>query len=229
MDANALWSDDADDETFVCAATVVVQPSFVPELTLRVAHALAPVWEALERRARRSVPPPYWAFPWPGSLAFARYVLDHPELVARRRVLDFAAGSGLAGIAAAQAGAAFVRACDIDPVAAIAQRLNAALNDVSLETTTEDLIGRDLDDIDVVLAGDICYERETSRRIVGWLRHLADQGLVVLLADPGRAYTPSKGLKRLATYDVPTTRELENSGQMQTTIWRVLSPHGARS
>jgi predicted nicotinamide N-methyase len=201
--------------------------AFVPELRLRVAPALLPLWDAVQKRSGGvlPVPPPFWAFAWPGSLAFARYLFDHPELVAGRRVYDFAAGSGLAGIAAARVGAAEVVTCDLDPLAAVAQRLNARLNGVALDDTrTGDPVGGEYVDHDVVLAGDVCYEREPARQITAWLRNLArtGPGRLVLLADPGRAYAPQDGVELLAAYDVPTNLELESEERLRTTVCKIL-------
>jgi predicted nicotinamide N-methyase len=159
---------------------------------------------------------------WPGSQALARHVLDHPFLVANRRVLDFASGCGLAAIAAAVAGAREVLASDLDPLAAAAQRLNAAASGVELSVTTDDLVGQDLRNVDVVLAGDVCYERGPSARISAWLRALAHRGATVLLADPGRTFTPSDDLEVLGTYVVPTSRSLERAERTPTTVWRML-------
>jgi predicted nicotinamide N-methyase len=169
------------------------------------------------------VPPPFWAFAWPGSLALARYLLDHPDLVAGRRVYDFGTGGGLAAIAAVKAQAASVLAVDIDPLAALMLPLNAELNCVrEIEVRIEDPTAGDAVDAEVVLAGDVCYDLEPSPRIVAWLRKLAAAGKTVVLAEPGRAYAPADGLERLAVYDVPTSRELESEERMRTTLWKIL-------
>jgi predicted nicotinamide N-methyase len=204
-----------------------VQPApFVPEFRLFLAEQLVSLWQATEWRAAAPQPPPFWAFAWPGSQALARYLLAEPALVRGTRVLDFGSGGGLAAIAAAHLGAAHVLACDLDPLAAVAQRLNAELNDVRFESTSDDLIDRDPAqlDIDVVLAGDVCYERQASERITPWLRSLATLGRVVLLADPGRTYAPSDQLEPLATYDVPTLHELESVAHKRTRLWRLQPP-----
>jgi len=147
-----------------------VQPApFVSEIRLYLAETLVPLWQATEWRAAAPRPPPFWAFAWPGSMALARYVLDHPETVRARRVLDFGSGSGLAAIAAARAGAAEVVASDLDPLAARAQSLNAALNGVTLTLHTGDTLAHDFQ-VDVILAGDVCYEREPAEQILDWLR-----------------------------------------------------------
>jgi predicted nicotinamide N-methyase len=195
--------------------------AFVPEFRLHLAEQLVPLWQATEWQAAAPQPPPFWAFAWPGSQALARYILDTPLTVKNRRVLDFGAGSGLAAIAAASRGARHVIAVDIDPIAREVQRLNAELNGVEVESRCADVLNADIE-IDVVLAGDVCYEREPADRITRWLRGMAGDGVAVLLADPGRHYTPSDGLQLLATYDVPTLHELESVASKRTTLWRML-------
>jgi predicted nicotinamide N-methyase len=192
----------------------------VSELRVQVATELMPTWDAVERHFGHAVPPPYWSFLWPGSEALARVLLDRPRLVAGRRVFDFGAGCGLAAIAAARCGAASVVACDTDPLAAASQQLNAQLNNVEIESLTRDPVGQLLD-TDLVLAGDVCYERGAGTRITAWLRQLVADGVEVMLADPGRAYAPRDGLEALAEFDVATTRELENADSMRTVVWRV--------
>ena len=148
-----------------------------------------PLWQATEALAGARQPPPFWAFAWPGSLALARYLLDTPGLVTGKRVLDFGSGGGLAAIAAAHCGAAHVEACDLDPLAGVVQHLNAALNGVTFESVCADIVDRDsVLPFDVVLAGDVCYERDPSARITAFLRRQSAHGAQVLLADPGRTY-----------------------------------------
>jgi predicted nicotinamide N-methyase len=180
-----------------------------------------PTWEAAEKNAGHAVAPPFWAFLWPGSQALARLILDQPDVVRGKRVFDFGSGCGLAAIAAAKAGAESVTACDVDPLAAQAQQANAELNGVAIESRLRNLIGKPLPDVDVVLAGDVCYERSPADEIVTWLRRLAGSGVLVLLADPGRAYAPSNGVTVVETYDVPTSRELESSDHLKTVVWRL--------
>lgn len=208
---------------FVRAHTAPTAPPLLPELRLHTATAVTPLWQATEDwLERQGLGPPFWAFPWAGGQAVARHVLDDPGLVRGRRVLDFAAGSGLIGIAAALAGAASVRAVDIDPLAEAACAANADLNGVALDIGTADIVGEDLADVDVLLVGDVCYERPMAERVTAWLRARAAAGTLVLLGDPGRAYLPSDGLGRLAVHTVPTTRELEDREERVTTVWRVL-------
>ena len=207
---------------FVVAETALAAPPLVPEIRLYLASEITPLWQATEARlAETGTPPPYWAFAWPGGQAIARQLLDQPTLVAGRRVLDFAAGSGLAAIAAAKAGASAVEAAEIDPLAGAAIALNAAANGVAIAWREADLVGSD-ERWDVVLAGDICYERPMAERVMPWLRRLAGQGCLVLMGDPGRSYLPDRGLARLASHVVPTSRELEDRTERETVIWRVL-------
>jgi predicted nicotinamide N-methyase len=208
--------------SFVVAETALAAPPLVPEIRLYLASEITPLWQATEARlAETGTPPPYWAFAWPGGQAIARQLLDDPALVAGRRVLDFAAGSGLAAIAAAKAGAAAVEAAEIDPLAGAAIALNAAANGVAIAWREADLVGSD-ERWDVVLAGDICYERPMAERVMPWLRRLAGEGCLVLMGDPGRSYLPDRGLARLASHVVPTSRELEDRTERETVIWRVL-------
>lgn len=188
---------------------------------MRVASELMPTWEAAERHVGHAVAPPFWAFLWPGSQVLARFILDHPQYVAGQRVFDFGSGCGLAAIAAARAGASHVVACDLDEMAAQSQQANAELNQVHIESVVRNPVGRPLRDVDVVLAGDVCYERQLGSEIDQWLHDLAADGLTVLLADPGRAYAPSDGIELLASFEVPTSRELESEDQMTTRVWRV--------
>lgn len=151
---------------------------------------------------------PYWAFPWAGGLAVARHLAAHPEIVAGRAVLDLATGSGLCGIAAVQAGAQSVIAADIDPLAAAAAWLNGRANNARLDVIGQDLLDDPLPPVDVILAGDVCYQEGMASRVLPWLRRAAGYGTLVLVGDPGRAYLPA-GLERLATYQVRSSRELE--------------------
>jgi predicted nicotinamide N-methyase len=167
------------------------------------------------------LPPPYWAFAWPGGQALARHLLDHPEIVRGRSVLDFAAGCGIAAIAAAKCGAASVDAAEIDSVAIEAIELNAALNDVEIDLIVSDLLDQPDDGWDVVLAGDVCYERPMAERVLPWAERLARAGCEVLLADPGRAYLPKAGLVEVARYTVPTSRDLEDRETRETRIYRL--------
>jgi predicted nicotinamide N-methyase len=210
-------------EAFVRANTQTSSAPLVPEITLHLASEITLLWQATELELERSgVPPPYWAFAWAGGQAVARFVLDRPGWVAGRRVFDFASGCGIAAIAAARAGAVGVCANDIDPYSRAAIALNAAANEAVLETDPENRIGSTLGAVDVVLAGDVCYEQPMATRAMDWLEGLARTGVVVLLGDPGRAYLPKSGLEPLATYGIETTRELEDRDVCDTTVWKVL-------
>lgn len=206
---------------FVAAHTALARPALVPEIELHLATEITPIWQATEDwLAERNIEPPFWAFAWPGSQALARLILDGAIPVRGRRVLDFAAGGGLAAIAAARAGATRVEAAEIDPLAIAATRLNAAHNGVAVEASTADVVGQPRR-WDTVLAGDVCYEAPMTGHIMPWLRRLAAEGAEVLLADPGRAYLPKAGLVALARFSVPTTRELEDRDTRDVTVYRI--------
>lgn len=195
---------------FIVAHTTLEAAPFVPEIVLRLGGESMPLWEAAALADERMpVPPPFWAWPWAGGQALARYVLDHPDLVRGRRVADVGAGSGIVAIAAALAGATEVTAIDIEPYAIEACRLNAAANVVSIHLTEGDPVGTD-DGWDVVLAGDVWYDQDLAEHMGPWLRSLAARGADVLTGDLGRAYLPAAGLETLARYQVPTLVDLED-------------------
>jgi len=211
-----------DARSFIRANTAIAAPPLVPEIRLHLAGEITPLWQATEASlAQTQLPPPYWAFAWAGGQALARHVLDHPALVEGRDVLDFGAGSGLVAIAAARAGAARVTAAEIDPIAAAAITLNAGLNGVVVAVETADVIGRLTVPWQIVLAGDMCYERPLAERLTRWLGRLAVAGAVVLLGDPGRAYLPRSGLVELARHTVPTPLDLEDRAARETVVWRL--------
>ena len=211
----------ADPAAFVAGHTVVGTAPLVPQIRLHLASEITPIWQASEAwLARAGIEPPFWAFAWPGGQAMARHVLDHPELVAGRRVLDFAAGGGIAAIACAMAGAASVEAAEIDPLAIAAIALNAALNDVAVIPLADDLVGI-ASRWDLILCGDVCYEAPMTRHILPWLRRCAAT-TCVHVADPGRAYLPDSGMDELARYDVATSLELEDRTLRPTTLYRLL-------
>ncbi len=214
-----------DPEGFVRANTAPGHHPLVPEIALALAGALTPIWQATEDwLAQAGVAPPYWAFAWPGSAAMARLVLDRPALVAGRRVLDFAAGGGLCAIACARAGAAWVEAVEIDPLAVAAIRLNAARNGVAVRADCRDIVGEACR-WDLILCGDVCYEAAMTAHILPWLRRMALQA-EVWIADPGRAYMPREGLSAVARTEVPTTLELEDRTSRVVTVWRVEGQKG---
>jgi predicted nicotinamide N-methyase len=213
-----------DHSGFVQAHTRALPVPHAPEISLHLAEEATPLWQKTEDELGEiGLAPPFWAFAWAGGQALARYILDHPESVRGRRVLDFASGSGLVAIAAAKAGAGSIEACDIDAFACAAMRLNAALNGVTLQPRSADLIGQD-EGWEVVLAGDIAYEQGTAARVFDWLAALALRGATVLVGDPGRAYLPKTGLDLLATYSVPVTRELEDNEIKRTQVFAVTGP-----
>ena len=212
-----------DPAAFIRSNTAITAPPLVPEIRLHLATEITPIWQATEESlARGAVPPPFWAFAWAGGQALARYLLDHPEHVAGRCVLDFGAGSGLVAIATAKAGAAHVLAADIDDFAAAAITANAALNGVAVGVTTAGVIDVIDSRWEIVTAGDVCYEQPMAERVTGWLRRLASGSRLVLLGDPGRTYLPTDGLRECARYHVPTSRELEDRELRDGVIWEVL-------
>jgi predicted nicotinamide N-methyase len=195
---------------FVREGTALEAVPFVPEIRVHTATNVTSLWQATNDWLERvGIEVPFWCVPWAGGQALARWVLDNPSSVRGQRVLDFGAGSGLVGIAAARAGAATVRAVDVDPLACEACALNALANDVALAIEQVDPIDAPLAET-VVLAGDVWYEASTSRRAAPWLRALAARGVRVLTGDPGRTYAPHD-LLTIATYEVPTSLELESS------------------
>jgi len=205
---------------FIRAHTAIAAAPLVPEIALHLATEITPIWQATEDWLERAgIAPPFWAFPWPGAQALARHVLDRPDLVRSRRVLDFAAGGGLAAIACARSGA-IAEAAEIDPVAVTAIAMNAAVNGVCVAALAGDVVGQDCR-WDLILCGDVCYEGPMTRHILPWLRRCA-RTAEVWVADPGRAYLPADGLEALASYEVPTTMELEDRLQRTTRILRLL-------
>lgn len=211
-----------DPSSFIRANTALVSPPLVPEIRLHLATEVVPLWQLTEEElSLQGVPPPYWAFAWAGGQALARYILDHPEIVAEKDVLDFGSGSGLVAIAAAKAGAQRVTAADIDAFAQSAIKLNAAANAAIVATTTADLIGSD-GNWRVILVGDMCYERPLAERLLEWLTDRATHGARVLLGDPGRSYFPKAGVEKIATYSVQTTRDLEDREIRQTSVYELI-------
>lgn len=200
-------------------------PALVPELRLWLGTALDPLWEAtLAFRGTRDAPPPYWAFAWVGGQALARTLLDLPELVRGRSVLDFGAGSGLVALAAGRAGARRVTATDIDPLAVAAIGLNARENGLRVEAVSDDLAGTPCDAYDVVTFGDLFYEQPLAGRVATWAAELAARGKTVLFGDPGRTYVPRSGIVEVARFDVATTVEIEPASVREAIVWRVVGP-----
>jgi predicted nicotinamide N-methyase len=211
---------------FVRAHTRPAHPSLVPELQLLVAADVVALWEAMEdERGAPAEDPPFWAAAWPGGQVLARYVLDAPSAVAGRPVLDLGSGSGLVAVAAARAGAAGVLASEVDPFGRTAIGLNAQLNGVTGIRVVGDLLGGEPPHDTVVLAGDVCYDREMTERVLPFLDRAREQGCDVLIGDPGRPYLPTDRLAAVAVFDVPET---EGPGVRRSTVWRLL-PTGGRS
>lgn len=201
--------------------TALMAPPHVPEVLLHLADEAHDLWLRTEEElAAIGLPPPFWAFAWAGGQGLARYVLDHPETVRGKRVLDFASGSGLVAIAAAKAGAAAVTAADIDPFCETAIALNLEANLAEAEFLGQDCVGADMG-WDVVLAGDVFYDRSFADRLLPWFQALTARGADILVGDPGRAYLPKDGLRSLAVYQVPVTRVLEDAEVKRTTVWRL--------
>lgn len=205
---------------FILENTRLLPPPLNPELRLHLADEAVPLWQKTEAQlGEMGLPPPFWAFAWAGGQALARHVLDNPEIAAGRRVLDFASGSGLVAIAAARAGAHRVEASEIDAFAIAAIALNAEANGVAVHARAQDMIGRD-EGWDVVLAGDVSYERDMAGAVTNWLEGLARRGALVLIGDPGRAYLARDRLERVARYAVPVTRDLEDCEIKDTGVYR---------
>lgn len=210
---------------FIRANTRLLAPPLVPEIVLHLAEESVPIWQKTEEElGEMNVPPPYWAFAWAGGQALARYLLDNPELTAGKRVLDLGSGSGLTAIAVMRAGAASVLAADIDAFALAAARLNAETNGVAIETTAEDLLATipaNEAPADVVLVGDLFYERELAERVLAYIEATAKAGALVLIGDPKRSYFPAGKFTLAAEYQVPVTRELEDAEIKRTSVWRL--------
>ncbi|MGL5448416.1 MAG: class I SAM-dependent methyltransferase [Rhabdaerophilum sp.] len=206
---------------FIQRETALLPVPHVPEISLHLAHEAIELWQKTEDElAEMGLPPPFWAFAWAGGQALARYVLDHSEIVAGKRVLDFASGSGLVGIAAAKAGATHVLCADIDIYAHAAIALNAEANGVVVEPLSRDLIG-EAGEWDMILAGDILYEQGLAARVIAWLEAEQARGITVLIGDPGRSYLPREKLSVLATYEVQTVGALEDNEIKKTSVWQL--------
>ncbi|MEN0652832.1 MULTISPECIES: class I SAM-dependent methyltransferase [Hyphobacterium] len=205
---------------FIARVTGILSPPLLPELRFHLAEETVALWNQTEEALQeQGLPPPFWAFAWAGGQALGRYCFDRPEIVAGKRVLDFAAGGGMAGIAAARAGASTVTASEIDAFAIEACRLNAALNDCAVETVLGDVTQLDRH-WDVILAGDVFYEKGPAERIDRWLSTQHTRGATVLIGDPGRSFLPTGRLEKLAEYDVPVTRDLEDREIRHAKVWR---------
>jgi predicted nicotinamide N-methyase len=191
-----------------------------PGLKLFLASAITPLWLATEDFLQQhNMSPPFWAFAWPGGEALAHYIAVHPELVRGKTVLDFAAGGGIAGLACAAAGAAFVEAAEIDPLAVAAIELNAKANHLRLHPLLGDIVGTPCR-WDIILCGDVCYEAPMTAHIMPWLKACAAE-IPVIIADPGRKYVPKEGFEIIYEIDVPTSLDLEDSGSRPVRLLRL--------
>ena len=209
-----------DPAAFILANTRLQPVPHAPEISLWLADEVTPLWRLTEEGLGEiGLPPPFWAFAWAGGQGLARWLLDHPAEVAGKRVLDFAAGSGLVGVAAMKAGASSALCADIDPFCAAAVALNADANRVRLDFTDADLLDAPPPEVDVICAGDVCYEKPMTDRVLAWLGRAKANGTRVLIGDPGRTYFPREGLDFLAEDRVPTTRELEDLEVKRVSVW----------
>jgi predicted nicotinamide N-methyase len=207
-------------EKFILDNTALMAPPHVPEIRLHLADEAHDLWQKTEEELEEiGLPPPFWAFAWAGGQGLARYILDNPDAVRGKRTLDFASGSGLVGIAACKAGATSVLAADIDPFCAAAIGLNARANGVAVDFTATDCIATDTG-WDLILAGDVFYEKPFAERLIPWFGQLAARGADILVGDPGRSYLPKERLTAVVHYQVPVTRALEDAEVKRTTVWR---------
>lgn len=212
----------ADPTVFILANTRLQPVSHTPEISLWLADEITPIWRLTEEElGEMGLPPPFWAFAWAGGQALARYLLDHPETVRGRSMLDLASGSGLVGIAAMKTGATHVLCADIDPFCEAAVALNAGANDVVVGFTAANLLDREPPAVDLICAGDVFYERPMAERVIAWLKAARDRGVDVLIGDPRRSYFPKGDLVQLAEYEVPTTRELEDQAVKRSGVYRL--------
>ena len=211
-----------DHAAFVRANTSILSPPLVPELKLHLAHEALPIWQKTEDELGEiGLPPPFWAFAWAGGQALSRYVLDTPTTVLGKRVVELASGSGMVGIAAMMAGAKSVLSADIDLFSIAAIEVNAKQNSVSLSITSEDLLTQPVPEVDVILVGDLFYEKGVATRCLHWLKQAQAKGIDVLIGDPGRSYLPKDRLLKVAEYSVPVSRDLEDAEIKRTAVWRL--------
>jgi predicted nicotinamide N-methyase len=235
---------------FIRANTTIQSPPLVPEIRLHLASEAVPLWERTEEQmGEMGLPPPFWAFAWAGGQALARYVLDHPECVRGKRVIDLASGSGLVGLAAMKAGAASVLCADIDEFAVVAMEMNAVLNGYpfnrhsrqtgnpalveqdqrgarlrghdGMRGSSEDLLLAVAPPCDIILVGDLFYEKSIAEKLYTWLLEAKSRNIESLVGDPGRSYLPKDKLEKLAEYNVPVTRDLEDAEIKRTAVWRL--------
>jgi len=213
----------ADPAAFIRANTKLLTPPLVPEIKLHLAEESLPIWlKTEEELGEINVPPPFWAFAWAGGQALARYLLDNPALVADKTILDLGCGSGLTAIASMLAGARSALAADIDVLALVATRLNSEANGVVVKTTSDDLLARAPQPFGVTMVGDLFYERAMSEAVLAYIEAAARGGSVILIGDPQRNYFPRDRFTKVAEYNVPVTRELEDNEIKRTAVWRLL-------
>ena len=212
----------SDPAAFIRSHTRLQPVPHAPEISLWLADEITPIWRLTEEElGEMGLPPPFWAFAWAGGQALARYILDHPQEVAGKRVIDFASGSGIVAIAAMKAGAGHVLAADIDPFCGAALAMNAEVNAVRIDFTDQDLLDAPPPDADVILAGDICYEQPLASKVMDWLAAAHVRGTRVLIGDPGRSYLPRGKLEAVVTYEVPVTRALDDAEIKRSSVWRL--------
>jgi predicted nicotinamide N-methyase len=215
---------------FIRHNTEILLPPLIPEIRLHLASEAAPLWQKTEEElGELGLPPPFWAFAWAGGQALARYILDHCDIVRGRNVVDLASGSGLVAIAAAIAGARRVIAADIDGFASMAIGLNSRLNDVAIEIMNDDLLAKPPPCCNVILVGDLFYEKALAERACAWLKRAEAEGIDVLIGDPGRSYLPRDELERIAEYSVPVSRDLEDAEIKRSAVWRLRGSLNERS
>jgi predicted nicotinamide N-methyase len=206
---------------FITENTKLISPPLVPEMLLHLAAESLPIWQKTEDELGEfNLPPPYWAFAWAGGQAVGRYLIDHPEICRGQSVLDLGSGSGISAIAAAKTGALSVVAADIDKVALAACALNARANAADLKITGADLLAEPPRGEDIVIVGDLFYERQLADRVVAYIAEAKARGSAVFIGDPQRSYFPEGRYTRLAEYQVPVTRELEDAEIKRTAVWR---------
>ncbi len=220
LQTDRLFDPTTNPAEFIKSHTALHEPPLVPELRLHLATEADALWRMGEEELEATgLPAPFWAFAWAGGQALARHILDTPDIVSGKRVLDFGSGSGLVGLAAMRAGAKSALAADIDPFACDAARLNADANGLTLSATDKDLVGKD-GPWNVILVGDMCYEQPLAGKVEAWLQTQASKGVEVLIGDPGRTYLPKDRLQKLVSYAVKTSRELEDTDVRNTSVWQ---------
>lgn len=213
-----------DAAAFIAAQTVIESPSILPELKLHIATEVTPLWQSTEDELNaKNIAPPFWAFAWPGGQGVARYLMDNPAMVRGKRVMDFAAGSGMGAIACLKAGAASAIAVDIDMLALTVIRMNGLLNGMAVLPQNGVDMTTPPADTDLIIAGDVCYQKDMAEAGLRWLRQCVAAGIRVILGDPGRAYAPKQGIAELARYTVPTTLDLESTESREVRVFELLA------